>query len=200
MLNSAWHISLRWHCHSCSCGPCNQTGKFTWSVFFSKALSYSLMLHLHTPLIYSSSTFTLCSFFTNIAWVFFKWVQQVVVFMGLPFVPFVDTFSTRAADCITAASAWIWETISQWGFASFSLQAGWQWCMRRLLWASVGLLPLPTDTAITSGFVTAYRRSYQSWAFCFGDRCSSPILSSKWSHWTLISYGSIMLFFQFSCK
>lgn len=65
---------------------------------------------------------------------------------------------------------------------------------------SVGLLPLPTDTAITSGFVTAYRRSQQSWGFCLGDRCFSLILCSKWNHWTLFSYGSITPFFQFSGK
>lgn len=150
---------------------------------------HSPVPHLHACLIYSSSIFTLCSFFATLHRYFFKWVQQVVVFMGLPLFPLL----TRAADCIAAAPAWIWETISQWGFASFSLQAAWQWCMRRLLWGSTGFLPLLIDTAITSSFVTACR-SHQSWGFCFGGHCFCLILCSKWNHWTLLSYGSIMPF------
>lgn len=55
-------------------------------------------------------------------------------FHGVTFVPFADTFPTQTADCTAAATAWVWETISHWGFASFSLLPAWQWCMRRLLW------------------------------------------------------------------
>lgn len=50
------------------------------------------MPHLHACLMYSSSIFMLCSFFTNIAWILFKWVQQVVVFTGLPLFPLLTPF------------------------------------------------------------------------------------------------------------
>lgn len=189
------------HCSMCWAVSCNQTGIFRWSVFFSKALSYTLSLipPLHSQLTYFSSIFLLCRFFTNIAQTLFKWIQQALFPWGYLcslcwHLSYTNSRLHCCCHCLSLRNNFTLRICFFFSPACLTVMHE-EATVRR-----VGLLPLPTDTAITSGFVTAYRRSHQSWGFCLGDCCFSLILCSEWNHWTLFSYGNITPFFQFSGK
>lgn len=189
-------------CSMCWAVHCNQSGVFSCSVFFSKALSYFFSLsYLPSTLPwYTSPPFSCCAGFllalpryclNGFSKPLFPWGYLCSLCWHLFYT------SSRLHCCCHCLSLRNNFTVR---ICFFFSPACLTVMHEETTVRSVGLLPLPTDTAITSGFVTAYRRSHQSWGFCLGDRCFFLMLWSKWNHWTLFSYGNIMPFFQFSGK
>lgn len=191
------NCSMSWAVH------CNQSGILRWSVFFSKAPSYSLSLSLipslHSHSIYFSSILMLCRFFlwtlpryclNGFSKLLFSWDYLCSLCWHLFYM------NSRLHCCCHSLRLRNNFTLR---ICFFFSPACLTVMHEEVTVSSVGLLPLPTDTAIAS-CVTAYRRSHHSWGFCLGDCCFSLILCSKWNHWTLFSYGNIKPFFQFSGK